>query len=281
MLHDWERYVCAQLARVLHDAHVIRFQDTWIAPNRAIWPGLNVALGEALRTWLTTIYPLVDAPEHVMALCTHVTGEWRGRYCEIRSRARLTDSFAELQSLVLTPVTLITWLTGRDELLLALRTNAAAYNQLWQLIFTLPSEEYTTAHGIPLLFTESGTLVPLSAQTEPKYHVIRHARLRQVFAEIRASLIDVSLFSETVLSKLIEMRFMNARNVEHVTQLDAHIELLLPPLRNDCKVRARAANSFPSNEWLRGVWHYLVAENCDLSAYQRVPLIPVEYVITQ
>lgn len=258
MLHDWERYFCSQLALHLHDEHVLRFRDVWIKPNKAIWPGPQV-LGEALRTWLMDIYPLVETPAHVMALFTHVT---------------------DLQSYILTPVTLITWLTGHEELLLALRTNTAVYNQLWQFMLTLPSEEYTKVYELPLLFTESGTLVRMSAQTEHVYYAIRSARLRPIFAEIRASLIDVSPFSETVLAKLIETRFMHARNIEHVTQLASHLSLLLPPVENSCKVIDRAANSFPSNEWLRLVWQYLVAENCDLSAYNLVPLIPVEYVGT-
>jgi hypothetical protein len=197
------------------------------------------------------------------------------------SNLKLTDLFSELQSHVLTAGTLITWLTGHDELLLPLRANAAVYNQLWQFMFTLPSKEYIKVYEIPLLFTESGELVRMSAQTEHVYYVVRNARLRQVFAEIRESLIDISLFSETVLSKLIETRFMNARNIEHVTKLDSHVHLMMPPANNNCKVIARAANSFPTNEWLRVVWHYLVAENCDLSAYRHLPLIPVEYVLAK
>ncbi len=185
----------------------------------------------------------------------------------------------ELQSHRLTPVTLITWLAGHGDWLLALRTNTAVYNQLWQLMFTLPDEEYVKVYEVPLLFTESGTLVRMSDQSSHvPYYVIRSARLRQIFAEIRSSLIDVSLFTETVLSKLIETRFMNARNIERVTTLESHLHVLLPPVANDCKVIARDANSFPRNDWLKLVWQYLAAENCDLSAYDHVPLIPVEYV---
>jgi hypothetical protein len=190
----------------------------------------------------------------------------------------LADDFAELPSHVLTPVTLITLLTGQDELLLTLRTHKEVYNQLWQLMFTLLSEEYTKVYELPLLFTESGKLVRMSAQTEHVYYAIRHERLRQVFAEIRESLIDVKLFSEPVLSKLIDTRFMNASNIEHVTTLESHVHLfraMMPPANNR-KVIARGADSFPTNEWLRLVWQYLVAENCDLSAYLLVPLIPVE-----
>jgi hypothetical protein len=75
VLHDWERYFCSQLARVLHEEHVLRFKDYWIKPNKAIWPGPNVALGDALRTWLMDIYPLAETPGHVMSLFTHVPGE--------------------------------------------------------------------------------------------------------------------------------------------------------------------------------------------------------------
>ena len=179
---------------------------------------------------------------------------------------------------MLTPAFLITLLTGHDEWLLSLRSNSAVYNQIWQFIFTLPSEEYTKVYDLPLLFTESGTLVALSASSDHVYYVIRNARLRHVFAQIRESLIDVSLFSEAVLLKLIEVQFMNARNIEHVTKLDTYLHVLLPPVEKNCKVISRNANSFPTNEWLRSVWQYLAAENCDLSAYQSAPLLPVEYL---
>lgn len=60
---------------MLHDEHVIRFKDAWITPNKAIWPGSHVVLGEALRTWLMDNYPLVETPDHVLALFAHVTGK--------------------------------------------------------------------------------------------------------------------------------------------------------------------------------------------------------------
>lgn len=59
---------------MLHDEHVIRVNDLWVKPNKAIWPETSVVLDEALRSWLLDIYPLAETPTHVMTLFTYVTG---------------------------------------------------------------------------------------------------------------------------------------------------------------------------------------------------------------